>query len=144
MPRDDPFAGIPLSEQAQAAKLEQRLFEPGKSPTNVRPRPPAVETKPPSQPKPPSQAATNAASASKAPSLKATRFDLADMPINKMSFLMTPEEFESLEDLKLELRRDLDTKVTKNDLIRCALHMLIENYVEHKDASYASRKIRKR
>ena len=57
--------------------------------------------------------------------------------------IFTLEELEALEDLKLELRRELDAKVTKNDLIRSALHMLLEDQAANGQRSYARRKVRK-
>jgi hypothetical protein len=127
-PRDDPFSGLSLSGDAQSEQLDQRLFEPDKercakstplpSPGDIRveqsklpadggqhtphPAPPTIDSKP--------------------------RFDLNETPLYKASFLFTQEELEALEDLKFELRRAYDNKVTKNDLIRSALHSLLENH----------------
>jgi hypothetical protein len=42
------------------------------------------------------------------------------------------------------LRRDLDEKVTKNALIRSALHMLIEDYAVDAQGSCARRKLTRR
>ena len=55
-------------------------------------------------------------------------FSLDEKPYRKDSFLFTSEEFEALEDLKLELRRQFDLRATKNDIARCALHHLVEDY----------------
>jgi hypothetical protein len=77
------------------------------------------------------------------PSLRRTRYDLDELPLYKASFVFTQEELEALEDLKLELRRELDAKVTKNDLIRSALHMLLEDQAANGQRSYARRKVRK-
>jgi hypothetical protein len=46
-----------------------------------------------------------------------------------------------LEDLKLELRRKHDTRVTKNDLARCALQLLVEDYGRHQERSFLGRKL---
>lgn len=142
---NDPFAGILLSEQASPDKLDQRLFS-----SEPQPSPPPKESKPPKaeQTKPPTKTVVAerppAIRKLKPTSLTATRFDLDDLPLYKASYLFTSEELEALEDLKLKLRRELDTKVTKNDLIRCALHMLVEDYSANGERSYASRKVRRR
>jgi hypothetical protein len=49
--------------------------------------------------------------------------------------LFTAAEFEALDDLKLSLRRTLDVKVTKNDLVRCAVQFLVEDIRRLGDAS---------
>ena len=62
-------------------------------------------------------------------------FDISLKPYRKDSFLFTDEEFEALEDLKTQLRRQYDLKATKNDLARCALEYLLEDYESNKDNS---------
>jgi hypothetical protein len=54
--------------------------------------------------------------------------DLSAIPHRKDSFLFTTEEFEALEDLKLQVGRSLDIKVTKQNLMRCALAALIDDW----------------
>jgi hypothetical protein len=65
-------------------------------------------------------------------------------PLYKASYLFTQEEQEALEDLKLELSRQFGDKVFKNDLIRAALHLLIEDYNANGAKSYVTRKTRRR
>jgi hypothetical protein len=77
-------------------------------------------------------------------SLASSSFSLDDEALYKASYVFTIRELEALEDLKLELKRELDSKVTKNGLIRAALHMLIEDYREKDRQSYAYRKVRRR
>lgn len=144
MPREDPFAGIRLSEQASAGKLDQRLFAP-EPPTTLSaklPLPRKVE-----KPKVPAKShrskVSSGTSIATASSASVPRFELKEEPLYKASFLFTQGELEGLEDLKLELRREYDTKVTKNGLIRCALHMLLEDHAANGSRSYASRKVRK-
>jgi len=115
MARDDPFAGIRLSEQTTPAKLDQRLFEPtpkpvpSKQPTQVttseKARVPAKEPVPP-------KTASDVTAEPKSEPLPASRFSLGELPLYKASYLFTLDEQEALEDLKLKLRRELDTKVT--------------------------------
>lgn len=145
MPLEDPFAGIRLSEQTATPKLDQRLFAPDPSPSPAPKPPSSAKTgrpkAPASAPSPPSVPAGT--STSKAPSPSAPRFDLKEEPLYKASFLFTQGELEGLEDLKLELRRQFDAKVTKNGLIRSALHMLLDDHATNGERSYASRKVRK-
>ena len=145
MPRDDPFAGIRLSEQTSGGKLDQRLFAPeppialsAKPPSPTRAAKPRVPAKSP----PPSRVSSGTLPP-KTPSVPAPRFDLREEPLYKASFVFTQGELEGLEDLKLELRRQLDAKVTKNSLIRAALHMLLEDHAANGQHSYASRKIKR-
>ncbi len=146
MARDDPFAGIRLSEQAVAGRLDQRLF------TSEPSSPPPSKPRPTSQPdglRVPAEAVPRAAGPKErtAPKVSTSsakpRFDLAEQPFYKASFLFTQEELEALEDLKLEMRRQYDVKATKNGLIRCALHMLLEDHAANGGHSYASRRIRR-
>lgn len=144
MPAKDPFAGIRLSEQTTPPKLEQRLFtsEPPKPAPAARPEAPA-QPQASKAPAPSSPAAPKPVTPQLAPASLTRRFDLKDLPLYKASYLFTMEELEALEDLKLELRRDLDTKTTKNDLIRAALHMLVEDYRLNRARSYVIRKARR-
>lgn len=76
--------------------------------------------------------------------LMAPQFDLDDEALYKATFVFTQVEGEALEDLKIQLKRDLDTKINKYDLIRAALHLLIEDYAANAERSYVSRKLRRR
>ncbi len=144
MGRDDPFTGIHLSEQTGAGKLDQRLFTSEPSPAPTKPKLPTKTD----QPKPEEKPTTVETEPKKAPMPKVpvappARFYLEEQPLYKASFLFTEEELEKLEDLKLELRREYDVKVTKNNLIRAGLHMLLEDHAANGSRSYASRKTRK-
>lgn len=77
-------------------------------------------------------------------SLVAPTFDLNDEALYKATFVFTQDEGEALEDLKIQLRRELDAKVNKYDLIRAALHLLIEDYAATGERSYVFRKLRER
>lgn len=152
MPTDDPFAGLKLSDQATqsapAAKLDQRLFS--AEPTHP-PKTPSEEQDSPQKPQMAAELTTAAPKPRaaekvvlKPPSLSRTAFDLEDQPLYKSSFLFTQEEQEALEDLKLELSREHGDKVFKNDLIRAAIHMLVEDYRAHAQDSFVMRKIHRR
>jgi hypothetical protein len=105
--------------------------------------PPTTTTSPNPPPTRPSAKRPTGALMDTPPSLRG-RFDLADEPLHKASYLFTREELEALEDIKLELQRSLDTKVTKNDVARCAFQMLFEDYRANGARSYVTRKIRQR
>jgi hypothetical protein len=147
---DNPFSGIKLSEQAGIGKLDQRLFAPAPSP------PPDIEPPNPSHPAAPSESpapvqkrptpppARKALSPTMEERKPETRFKITDEPLYKGTFVFTQDELEALEDLKLELRRHLDQKVTKYDLMRAALHLLVEDHEANGERSYATRKIRRR
>jgi hypothetical protein len=144
MPEGDAFAGIRLSEQVGPASIEQRLFS-GQplSPTAAKePKPKTQETKKPGNREVGQEGKRGISQegmkeASKENTL---RFNLAESPTRKDSFLFTEQEFEALEDLKLDLRRKHEVKVTKNDLARCALHLLVEDYETNRERSFLGRK----
>ena len=71
-------------------------------------------------------------------------WDLSELPYRKDTFLFTGDEFEALEDLKLSLRRRLDVKVTKNDLARCAIAYMVDEYTRHQEDSPIFTPLRKR
>jgi hypothetical protein len=148
MARDDPFAGLHLSAPAEPGKLEQRLFtDKPKQPEPAPPQTAAPEpTKPPEAPKKPAAASTspNVSRALRPASLVSSRFDLDEPALYKATFTFTQPELEALEDLKLELQRGLDSKITKYDLMRSALHMLVEDHGANGERSYISRKLRRR
>jgi hypothetical protein len=143
---EDPFAGMRLSEQTGMGKLDQQLFGPARPPVT------SAESKSSPPPTPPAQTTnTEARTASparlqavKAAPAAVPRFNLMDEPLRNATFVFTDDELEALEDLKLELRRELGKKVTKYDLVRAGLHLLFEDHVANGDRSYATRKIRKK
>ena len=148
MASDDPFRGIKLSEQARTPGVEQRLFAAPTIDTVPEPRKPAEKPPSPSSPAPQKPESPLAAPTPKIrfvpASLASSTFDLDDEALYKASYVFTIRELEALEDLKLELKRELDSKVTKNDLVRAALHMLVEDYRDKDQQSYVYRKIKRR
>lgn len=152
---NDAFAGLKLSEAATVApvSLDQRLFV-ATMPTKSAPAPP-TRLAPPSKRainseepltrvngKVVNENIPSAEAMSEVPldsavlkrplSEPATKssapFDISEKPWRKDSFLFTDSEFDRLEDLKLELRRRFDLPATKNDIARCALQGLFEEY----------------
>lgn len=148
MASNDPFRGIKLSEQASTPGVEQRLFSTPPSAPTPEPQKPVEKPSPPAAAPTPEVASSKPAPDRKISllpgSLATTAFRLDDEALYKASYVFTPQELEALEDLKLELKRELDAKVTKNDLIRAALHMLVEDYRAHVQDSFVVRKIRRR
>jgi hypothetical protein len=69
-------------------------------------------------------------------------FDINAKPYRKDSYLFTDEEFEAMEDLKLELRRKYDVKAIKNDIARSAIGFLISDFQRNRDKSYIVRHLR--
>ena len=65
----------------------------------------------------------------------------AEVPVLKNSFLFTEEEWDLLEDLKIDLRRTYGLKATKNDLVRAAVRFLAEDYHRRREASFAVKKL---
>lgn len=139
----DPFTGFKLTEAAQPQKLDQRLFAPRPAPKAEQP--PPVRFDPPIEQQKADGADLPAGAGQGLTFESLTRdFKLADVPLYRNTYIFTAEELEAIEDLRLELRRELDTKVNKNDLIRCGLHMLVEDYAKSGATSYVRRKIQKR
>jgi hypothetical protein len=140
------FSGKKLSEQTTVATpgVDQRLFAPAPSP-HSQPAAPTEAAAEPLQPEsppatpaisevkegtrpvliPPPSAAAPATALDTPPRFE---LDITAIPHRKDSFLFTPEEFEALEDLKLQVGRGLDIKVTKQNLMRCALAALIDDW----------------
>src|SRR5581483_4805701 len=135
MADNSPFSGLKLSDQVDSPTrpLDQQLFS---SPTSVAAKP---------EPAPKLDAATPVKEAS----LEGKRevgqlFNLSDKPARKDSFLFTDEEFEAMDDLMLDLRRVHGLKATKNDLARCGLGFLLDDYNHRGDKSELVTRVRQK
>jgi hypothetical protein len=71
-------------------------------------------------------------------------FDLNITPYKNDTFLFTNEELYAIDDLKTELLRKLDLKTTKYDIVRCAIHCLVEDYRQHGEESLIVQRVRKK
>ena len=71
-------------------------------------------------------------------------FDLSEQPYRKATFLLTDEEFELLEDLKLALRRAHGMKTSKEDIVRCGIHLLHSLYHLEGEQSSLVKSLRKK
>jgi hypothetical protein len=67
--------------------------------------------------------------------MDAGSLDLGQLPYRKHSCLLTPEEFNALDELKVAMRKKLGGTVSKESLTRCAIHYMIEDFQRHGDAS---------
>jgi hypothetical protein len=78
------------------------------------------------------------------PATDTAGFDLAITPYKNDTFLFTNEELYAIEDLKTELKRKLDLKTTKYDIVRCAVHCLMEDYRQRGEQSHIVQRVRKK
>jgi hypothetical protein len=156
MPKSNPFAGIKLTDQTplHESGLDQRLFSAPTKP--VAPREQPVDDR---GPKEASKQASNLASkeasnlGTKVPSTQGFRptpsdseqaFDINERAYQNNTFAFTTPELDGIEDLKLDLRRKLDLRATKNDIVRCGIHTLLEDYRRHGEDSIIVKRLRGR
>jgi hypothetical protein len=78
------------------------------------------------------------------PAADGSGFDLTIAPYKNDTFLFTNEELYAIEDLKTELKRKLDLKTTKYDIVRCAIHCLMEDYQQRGEESHIVQRVRKK
>ncbi len=62
-------------------------------------------------------------------------------PTRKTTFLVTPDEAEILEELKLQLRRRFKVKATKNDIVRAAIRLVGQDFAKNQQTSFLARKL---
>ena len=159
-----PFAGIKLTDQTSlgSGKLDQQLFTPPpKKPTPQAPVvPPAKETKNSGNPETRNSGEPELRESGKPgfresrtpgirqagkPELRETGpaqapqhdflFNINDNPTIKETFLITDGEYDSMEDMKIQILRLFDMKASKQDIIRCAMQHVIEDYDKHPKVS---------
>jgi hypothetical protein len=139
-----PFAGMTLTDQSDdpSPGPDQRLFA-------------RYRLAPPTPVPPPIKEASKVArkQATLEPRILGTleiaeeerpMFDITAVAYHSNTFAFTDEELEALEDVKTELRRRQDLRVSKYDLIRCGLHCLLEDYRRNGETSFAVRRLSKR
>lgn len=71
-------------------------------------------------------------------------FDINESPVKKETYVFTLAEAFALEDLKRDLRRTFDLKASKQDLLRCALHLLVEDYQKRAGDSHVVKRFKKK
>lgn len=74
----------------------------------------------------------------------ADRFDINRVPTEKETYLCTVEEVAALEDLKLELRRRYDLRVSKQDIERCGIQFLASDYQAHGEQSILVKRLKQK
>ena len=65
-----------------------------------------------------------------------SRFTIAEEPYTQATFKFTDGELDALDDLKRDLKRQNNLKTTKQNLIRYALHRLVEEYIREGENSW--------
>jgi hypothetical protein len=75
---------------------------------------------------------------------EAVGFDLNITPYKNGTFIFTIEELDAIEDLKIELKRRQDLPATKFDIVRCAIHSIVEDYRQRGADSFIVQSIRKK
>lgn len=134
----NPFGSKEASPEAPPPPLDQQLFVYKKPIPEPVPKPTVEPEQPKTKPSPlPTPADL------KPPSLD-KQFDLSEDALYQANFRFTLDEKEVLEDLKLQLSRELDSRVDKNDILRLGLHMLMQDYKDNGDRSYLIKKLKKR
>jgi hypothetical protein len=136
MPKSpSPFTGMKLTEQTPLAESgpDQKLFshstsqdvparpkrpEPTKEPNNLA----TLQTRKQATLEPRNLGNLELAAS------EALEFDLNITPYKNDTFAFTTEELEAIEDIKTELRRRLDLQATKNDIVRCGIHSIVDDY----------------
>ena len=140
-----PFVGIKLTDQTSlgSGKLDQQLFAPPPK-KQAPPIIPAKETKNSGNPelREPGQSELRDSGKSgireTGPVQVAQHdllFDINDNPTIKETFLITDGEYDSMEAMKLQIRRLFDMKASKQDIIRCAVQHVLEEFQKHPEAS---------
>jgi hypothetical protein len=129
----NPFGSKPATPELVSGPLDQQLFVYKKT------TPPKVE-QPQQEPEKSSSKEVQLPSDPKSPSLK-REFDLSHDALYQANFRFTQNEKEVLEDLKLQLSREMDARVDKNDILRLGLHMIIEDYKQNGSKSYLVKKL---
>lgn len=148
---NSPFTGLSLSTPAQprAPGPDQRLFTAVPLPSPDRTAA-AIPLPSPSQ-LPPQEsrkvgtldALTGAAHAA-APHRRSAGpppFALAAPATEKNSYMFSQEELWALKDVETEIERTYRTDVSKYNIVRLGLHMLLEDYFTHKENSFLVRRL---
>jgi hypothetical protein len=135
-----PFAGMKLTEQTPLTQtgLDQKLFSrPTPLPEQPVPQEGQEKVEAP-KPRTPAPVKARKRATAKPAASEAKGFDL-NLPTEKShTFAFTFEELWALEELKTGLSRllGLDQRITKIDIIRCALHMIVDDYHQRGEQSF--------
>jgi hypothetical protein len=75
---------------------------------------------------------------------EAQGFDLNIEPYKKGTFIFTYEELDAVDDLKKQLKRRLDLPATQYDIIRAAIHIIVEDYQQRGQESFIVQRIKQK
>jgi hypothetical protein len=135
-----PFAGMKLTDQTPlgGSGLDQKLFS-RPTPLPEQPVPQEEQEKEAvAKPRTPAPVKPQKRVTVKPTAAEAKGFDL-NLPTEKShTFAFTFEELWALEELKTGVSRllGLDLRITKIDIIRCALHMIVDDYRKRGEQSF--------
>jgi hypothetical protein len=143
-----PFSGIKLTDQTGLGErgMDQQLFAaaPSPSPRNATPthlprkegsqEPRKVGTQVPTYP---GQAGPPGTPAPR----ETPHFDIAEPATEKNSYMFSEEELWALRDVEAELERTYRADVSKYNIVRLGLHMLLEDYRRDKPGSFLARRL---
>jgi hypothetical protein len=135
-----PFTGMKLTDQTPlgGSGLDQKLFS---RPTPVPEQPVPQEEQEKvavAKPRTPASVKPSKRTPVKPATTEGKGFDLS-LPTEKShTFAFTFEELWALEEVKTGLSRllGLDQRITKIDIIRCALHMIVDDYRQRGEQSF--------
>jgi hypothetical protein len=71
-------------------------------------------------------------------------FDLNIEPYKKGTFLFTYEELDAIDDVKKQMKRRMDLPATQYDIVRAAIHIIIEDYRQHGQDSLIVQRMRRK
>lgn len=153
-----PFAGIKLTDQTRspAGGTDQRLFAATPRPVS-KPALPPNDTPPPSGSVPsstnqPIKEPTKVASleprnlGSKEDQARRgggeTAFDLNQVPERSNTYSFTEAELWAIEDVKTVLERQYGLRATKYDIVRCGVHVIVEDFRRKGEQSIVVQRMR--
>jgi hypothetical protein len=71
-------------------------------------------------------------------------FDLNIEPYKKGTFLFTYEELDAVDDLKKQMKRRMDLPATQYDIVRGAIHIIVEDYRQRGQESLIVQRMRQK
>jgi hypothetical protein len=71
-------------------------------------------------------------------------FDLNIEPYKKGTFLFTYEELDAIDDVKKQMKRRMDLPATQYDIVRGAIHIIVEDYRQRGQESLIVQRMRQK
>jgi hypothetical protein len=141
-------------QRPDAAKLSNELagasafFRPTARPAAPEPEPPDVNAPAPTTPEPaanPDVVTSRRHSVTTSPATGATAgFDLNRPTASRDSLRLSIDETKALDELRQSLKWDYDLAVSKNDICRAALHLLLEDWTAKGERSAAVSRLKRK